>query len=157
MYVMPFGGRSTLSWFSHERRLYWISAGPDGVVLAVSDNGQGWQILPLPAEAGAPLDLARFGSSLVVLTEHELFALDASGETTSLGRLEAPSPFELSDHYCAAPLAVFQGELYAGGQRRGELYRFVSDAMAQEAVSTSAGAAAASRATSGDTATPSRK
>lgn len=157
MYVTTEGGRSTLRWFSHEQRLYWISSGPDGVVLAVSHEGNDWQPLALPDEAGAPLDLARFGETLVLLTEHQLLALDAEGETTPLGSIQGPSPFVLSDHYCTAPLAVFQGALYAGGQRRGELYRYVAAASAQEAVSTNTGDAPGSSATSGDTATPSRK
>ena len=29
------------------------------------------------------------------------------------------SPFEVSDFFCVAPLAVFENELYAGGQRGG--------------------------------------
>jgi hypothetical protein len=33
------------------------------------------------------------------------------------------SPFEVSDFFCVAPLAVFQNELYAGGQRGGTLYK----------------------------------
>lgn len=157
MFVTPAGGRSTLRWFTHQQQLYWISAGPDGVVLAVSDNGSGWQVPTLPDGAGAPLDLALFGNTLVLLTEHQLLALDAEGQTTLLGSIEGPSPFALSDHYCAAPLAVFHGELYAGGQRRGELYKFIVDASSQEAVSTNTGAAARPSATSGGTATPSAK
>jgi hypothetical protein len=157
MFVTTAGGRSTLRWFTHQRQLYWISAGPDGVVLAISDNGSGWQIPTLPDGAGAPLDLALLGNTLVLLTEHQLLALDAEGEATPLGSIEGPSPFALSDHYCAAPLAVFQGELYAGGQRRGELFKFVADASAQEAVSTNAGERVGASATSGGTATPSRK
>jgi len=33
------------------------------------------------------------------------------------------SPFEVTDFFCVAPLAVFKNELYAGGQRGGSLYR----------------------------------
>ena len=36
---------------------------------------------------------------------------------------EKKSPFEVSDFFCVAPLAVFDNELYAGGQRGGSLYR----------------------------------
>ncbi len=36
---------------------------------------------------------------------------------------EKKSPFEVSDFFCVAPLAVFKNELYAGGQRGGSLYR----------------------------------
>lgn len=35
------------------------------------------------------------------------------------------SPFEVSDFFCVAPLAVFANELYAGGQRGGTLYKLV--------------------------------
>lgn len=35
------------------------------------------------------------------------------------------SPFEVSDFFCVAPLAVFENELYAGGQRGGTLYKLV--------------------------------
>jgi len=36
------------------------------------------------------------------------------------------SPFEVSDFFCVAPLAVFQNELYAGGQRGGTLYKLAT-------------------------------
>jgi hypothetical protein len=36
-----------------------------------------------------------------------------------------PSPFELGDVFCGAPLAVFRGEVYAGGQRGGALWKVV--------------------------------
>jgi hypothetical protein len=36
---------------------------------------------------------------------------------------EKKSPFEVSDFFSVAPLAVFQNELYAGGQRGGTLYK----------------------------------
>ncbi len=127
MYLTPSGGRATLRWYAHGRRLYWIMAGALGVQLGVSDDGRGWSLVSLPEGAGAPLDLAQFGNTLVLLTEYRLLALRDPGHLIELARLEAPSPFALSDHYCAAPLAVFQGQLYAGGQRKGELYRFVPE------------------------------
>jgi hypothetical protein len=102
-------------------------AGAYGIELGVSDDGSAWSAIRLPEGAGAPLDLAQLGNTLVLLTEHQLLALSETGDLSELARIEAPSPFELSDHYCSAPLAVFQGQLYAGGQRKGELYRFVPD------------------------------
>ncbi len=35
------------------------------------------------------------------------------------------SPFPVDDAFCAAPLAVFRGELYAGSQRDGSLWKLV--------------------------------
>lgn len=128
MYVTPRGGMATLRWFTHAHRLYWIRVGAFGAELSVSDDGVAWSIITLPEGAGAPLDLVQFGSALVLLTEHQLLALSRQNEFTRLAEIEHPSPFELTDHYCAAPLAVFQGQLYARGQRKGELYRFVPDA-----------------------------
>lgn len=159
MFLTPSGGRATLRWYAHGRRLYWIMAGWGGAQLGISEDGVGWYALELPEGAGSPLDLAQFGTALVLLTEHRLLALPEQalperGELIELARIEAPSPFALSDHYCAAPLAVFQGQLYAGGQRKGELYRFVS-APAHDAVS--ANPKLGSSAASGASASPSRK
>jgi hypothetical protein len=39
---------------------------------------------------------------------------------------EARSPFALTDAFCAAPLAVFQGDFYAGSQRDGSLWRWAA-------------------------------
>lgn len=128
MYLTPSGGMATLRWYAHAHRLYWIMTGGGGTELGVSDDGVGWSAITLPEGAGAPLDLAQFGSALVLLTEHQLLALSGQGQFIPLAQIEDPSPFALSDHYCAAPLAVFQGQLYAGGQRKGELYRFVPGA-----------------------------
>lgn len=153
MYLTPSGGRATLRWYAHGHRLYWVTLGAGGAELNVSD-GVGWSTVELPSGAGAPLDLAQFGGALVLLTEHRLLALGEQGQLVELARLPDRTPFVLSDHYCAAPLAVFQGQLYAGGQRKGELYRFVPDP-AQEAAS--ANPSSGSSASSGASASPSRK
>jgi hypothetical protein len=39
------------------------------------------------------------------------------------GVAKKKSPFEVSDFFCTAPLAVLSNVLYAGGQRGGTLYR----------------------------------
>jgi hypothetical protein len=61
------------------------------------------------------------------------FAGLTSGALTLFGCAAAPriadakTPFQVDDGYCAAPLAVFQGNLYAGDQQRGNLWKLVSD------------------------------
>ena len=132
-------------------RLYWIAWSRDtGIVVRVTSDGDHWAAIPLPADAGRPTDVTRFRDSVVVLTERGLYRLAgdavdgptgvdaqdgvASVTTTPIARVdEAPdggapakptkSPFEVSDFFCVAPLAVFKNELYAGGQRGGSLYR----------------------------------
>ncbi|HEU5075006.1 MAG TPA: hypothetical protein VFU02_12540, partial [Polyangiaceae bacterium] len=128
MFLTRTGGLATLRWYAHKNRLYWITAGSNGTELYRSDDGVSWQTQALPESAGAPLDLVEFGNTLVLLTQWGLWTLPETGDSERLADIGQPSPFALSDHYCAAPLAVFRGELYAGGQRRGELYRFVPDA-----------------------------
>jgi hypothetical protein len=135
-------------------RLYWLAWSRDvGVVLRVTTDGDHWAAIALPADAGRPTDVTRFRDTVVVLTERGLYRLvgesidgasgvDASDGVaaviaTAIARLDdapdggpAPknkkSPFEVSDFFCVAPLAVFENELYAGGQRGGSLYRLAS-------------------------------
>jgi hypothetical protein len=118
------GGRSyTLRWYTDRGKLYWIAWSGGRVVLRVTEDGDSWRELSLPAEAGAPSDVTRAGDVLVVLAERALVRL---GTNDIIARVEGKkSPFEVTDGYCAAPLAVFKGELYAGGQRGGVLYRLV--------------------------------
>ena len=81
----------------------------------------------VPASAGRPSDITRFRDAVVVLTERGLWRLDnAALSTTPIVKVEGKrSPFEVSDLFCAAPLAVFRNALYAGGQRGGALYKLV--------------------------------
>ena len=133
-------------------RLYWIAWSRDaGVQARVTSDGDHWATLPLPDDAGRPTDITRFRDSVVMLTERGLYKLTGAavdgpgGVATSDGvadlvttpiarvndasdagappRVEKKSPFEVSDFFCVAPLAVFKNELYAGGQRGGSLYR----------------------------------
>jgi hypothetical protein len=123
--VTEYGGASTLRWFTDKGRLFWIAYGADGVHLRVSSDGEHFETVALPPEAGRPTDLTRFRGALVLLCERALLRLH-EGKVSWLARVtEEKSPFEISDGYCAAPLAVFQNGLYAGGQRRGALYRLV--------------------------------
>jgi len=131
--LTPSGGLATLRWYTHKNRLYWITAGAGGAALRSSEDGLHWKSEVLPEAAGAPLDLIEFGNSLVLLGERQLLVLSSQGSSSVLAEIPEPSPFTWSDHYCSAPLAVFQGQLYAGGQRRGQLYRFVSSGRSLDA------------------------
>lgn len=122
----PTGGGSTLRWYTDRGKLYWISEGAQGTVLRVTSDGDTWTVIDLPQAAGAPSDLIRYKDSLVVLTEHALLSLDSSG-VERIAPAPDPSPFRHDDHYCRAPLAVFDGRLYAGGQKKGYLYRLEPD------------------------------
>ncbi|MBI5512780.1 MAG: hypothetical protein HY909_03380 [Deltaproteobacteria bacterium] len=96
-------------------------------MLRVTDDGDTWRAIVFPPEAGAPTDITRWRGARVVLTERGLYRLD--GDTPArVGDVpldpQGRSPFVFSDVFCAAPLAVFRGDLYAGGQRDGSLWRF---------------------------------
>lgn len=119
------GSSQTLRFYADGGKLYWIAWNRDGVGLRVTSDGDHWQGVPLPRDVGVPTDLVRFRGALHVLTTRALLRLEA-GDATVLARVtDKRSPFDLDDSFCAAPLAVFQGALYAGGQRDGALYRFV--------------------------------
>jgi hypothetical protein len=122
------GAAQTLRWYTDRNRLYWIAWGHDGVRLRVTSDGDNWASIDPPTDAGAPTDLVRFRGQLVLLAEHGLYRIDDDHVTLVASVTEKKSPFELRDSLCAAPLAVFNDELYAGGQRDGSLYRFVADA-----------------------------
>lgn len=124
-----------------------------GIVARVTSDGDHWAAIPLPSDAGRPTDITRFRDAVVMLTERGLYRLtgasidgaegvDASDGvatvvTTPIARIddgadggapggggkEKKSPFEVTDFFCVAPLAVFKNELFAGGQRGGSLYR----------------------------------
>jgi len=79
-------------------------------------------VIDLPADAGRPTDLVRWRGSLVALTERGLWKLGDRVERIA-EVTDKKSPFALLDIFCAAPLAVYRGELYAGGQRDGALWK----------------------------------
>ena len=121
------GAAQTVRWYVDNFRLYWIAWGRDGVHLRVTDDGEHWTHVDLTQQAGAPTDLVRFRGALLVLTEWGLYRLDGNRVEPIARVSEKKSPFEMRDFLCAAPLSVFENELYAGGQRDGSLYRFVAD------------------------------
>jgi hypothetical protein len=119
--VTPTGGSITLRWYADRGKLYWIAWSGGRTVLRVSEDGDSWREVTLPPDAGMPSDITRAGSDLLVLAERALVRL---GTNEIVSRVEGKkSPFEVTDGYCAAPLAVFRGVLYAGGQRGGALYK----------------------------------
>ncbi len=125
------GGVQTLRWWvdvkATPHRLYWLGWGRDGIGLRVTTDGDHWTLVDLPDDAGRPTDVTRFRDAVVVLTERGLHRLDDATGTTAVSTVarieDKKSPFEVSDFFCTAPLAVFQDALYAGGQRGGTLYR----------------------------------
>jgi hypothetical protein len=121
------GAAQTIRWYTDSNRLYWIAWGRDGVRLRVTNDGEHWKAIDLPQDAGAPTDIVRYRGQLVVLAERGLYRLDKDQVTPVARVTDKKSPFELRDLLCAAPLAVFDNELYAGGQRDGSLYRFAAD------------------------------
>jgi hypothetical protein len=144
------GAAGTLRWWADTRarpaRLYWLAWTRDGIVLYVTTDGDRWAAIALPDEVGRPTDVTRFRDAVVVLTERGLYRIDgpatdgpwtapADGVADTTTKLVAAiddgadagakkkSPFEVSDFFCTAPLAVMGNVLYAGGQRGGTLYR----------------------------------
>jgi hypothetical protein len=98
--------------------------------LRQSRNGQDFTPIALPADAGAPSDLVVFRGALYVLCEWGLYRID-SGTPQLVARVtEKKTPFALRDALCSAPLAVYDNELYAGGQNDGSLYRLIEDEVA---------------------------
>jgi len=123
--VTETGTAQTLRWYADSGKLYWIAWNREGVALRVTSDGDAWSVVTLPSDLGVPTDVLRTRGALHVLMSRGLVRLEANGDATTLARVtDKKSPFELDDSFCAAPLAEFQGTLYAGGQRDGALYRF---------------------------------
>jgi hypothetical protein len=98
------------------------------VRLRVTEDGDEWREIELPADAGRPTDVVRFRDALVILTERHLLRLDEGGALGVVATVDGSrSPFDVHDFFCAAPLAVFENELYAGGQRDGALFKLVPE------------------------------
>jgi hypothetical protein len=118
------GAAGTLRWWvdTREKRLFWIAWDRGNVVLRVTTDGDTWTTIALPADAGRPSDITRFRDTVVVLTERGLWRLDG----TAIARVD-DKRFAVDDLFCAAPLAVFRNEIYAGGQRGGTLWKLVAD------------------------------
>ena len=116
------GAAHTLRWYADRGRLYWITVGRDGGELRVTENGDDWQLVALPAEAGAPTDVLRVGERLLVMAERALLELGPKGPAVLAVVQDKKSPFAIDDAYCAAPLAVFDGRVFVGDQKRGALW-----------------------------------
>jgi hypothetical protein len=125
--VTKSGATQTLRWFADRGKLYWVALEKDGAgVLRVTSDGDAWEEVKLPEEGGRPTDIQRFRDGLVVLTERALVRIDKD-PPEMIAKVEGKkSPFEITDSFCAAPLGVQGGELYAGSQRDGSLYRLTS-------------------------------
>jgi hypothetical protein len=126
--VTPSGGAHTLRWYADQGKLYWIAIASDGVTLRVTTDGEHFHPLRLPADAGYPSDVLRVGSRLVVLAERGLYAQRGEAFELIAPIADDKTPFKVDDGYCAAPLSVFQGSLYAGDQLRGNLWKLVTTA-----------------------------
>ncbi len=133
--VTETGAAQTLRWYADGGRLYWITLSRRGDgALRVTEDGETWRRIDLPAGAGRPTDITRYRDGLVVLTERGLLRLERRDggagvdEATWIAHVtEAKTPFVVNDFLCAAPLAVLDDRLYAGGQRSGALYRLVEE------------------------------
>lgn len=122
----PHGAALTLRWCADRGRLYWIAIERGyGAALRVTDDGDAWRTVPLPAAAGQPTDVVRWGGAVVALTEWGLWRIDVDPPVELAAVDGKRSPFPVDDAFCAAPLAVYRGGLYAGGQRDGSLWRVV--------------------------------
>ena len=123
-HVTEDGGAETLRWYATAGALYWITIDKDGTgVLRVTHDGETWGAIELPAGVGRPADIVRFRDGLVVLTDRALLRLDGDKAMT-IATWDDKKLFAVTDFFCAAPLAVYQNELYAGSQKDGALYRF---------------------------------
>jgi hypothetical protein len=125
--VSPRGGAQTIRWYADRGALYWIAWGRDGAWLCRTTDGEKWEVIRLPESAGAATDIVRFRDGLVALAERALVRIDGEVPVVIAEIKDKKTPFALTDTFCAAPLGVFQNDLYAGGQRLGALYKLVAD------------------------------
>ena len=127
--ITPSGAAGTLRWWvdraASPPRLYWIAWARDGVNLRFTTNGDDWTVVPMPAGAGRPTDITRFRDKVVVMTERGLYrmagdAIDPNALATaplSTKEKKPSGPFDVTDFFCVAPLAVLDNVLYVGGQK----------------------------------------
>jgi len=121
--VTRVGGAETLRWYGDRGALYWIAIDKDGSGhLRVTRDGETWSEIALPVDAGRPADVVRFRDGLVVLAERALLRLDGD-VLAPIATWTDKKLFAADDFFCAPPLAVYDGELYAGSQKDGALYR----------------------------------
>jgi len=116
------GGAHTLRWYADHGHLFWIVRVSSGSELLVSDDGERWSAVTLPADVGSPTDVLRVDKHLFVLAERALLELGERGAVLRASVDDKKSPFTIDNGYCAAPLVAFGGKLYAGAQKKGSLY-----------------------------------
>lgn len=136
------GASGTLRWWvdTHARphRLYWLAwTKKQGIGIWATTDGDTWTRIEIPPENGLPTDITRFRDRVVILTDNGLYRLEDDDSQSLIATVERTkekkpkSPFEITDFFCTAPLAVMDNVLYAGGQRGGSLYRLVESADAK--------------------------
>ena len=136
--ITPRGASGTLRWWvdtqAKPHRLYWLAWTKQGILPFVTTDGDDWKTIPIPPENGVPTDITRFRDSVVMLTTNGLYKLEADDSQSLIAAVDPTptakdkkprSPFEVTDFFCTAPLAVLDNVLYAGAQRGGSLYRLV--------------------------------
>jgi hypothetical protein len=94
-------------------------------VVVLTDLGL-YRLAGAAFDAPRPLaeDELREGRASVKVTPIALVDL-AEAPTKGKKPKPTPSPFELGNVFCGAPLAVFRGDVYAGGKRGGALWKVV--------------------------------
>jgi hypothetical protein len=124
--ITPDGGWLTRRFASGGGILYWVaSAYPGdgrGAALYQSRDGRRFELVPLPAGAGDPQDVAIVGDATYLLATHGLYRRDGAG-FTRLAEAPPGDPFGVWDTFCSAPLEVAGDALWAGSLRDGRLYR----------------------------------
>lgn len=127
--VTDHGAALTLRWYTDRGRLFWIALERTGAArLRFTADGTRWLTVPFAPAAGRVSDVVRFRDALVALTETGIYRLsdppDAAAPT-----LIGPAPvfnrgraFPVNDAFCASPLAVYRGQLYAGSQHDATLF-----------------------------------
>jgi hypothetical protein len=132
--VTPDGGWLTRRMASAGGALYWIASGyrrdSRGGALFASADGRAFTRVALPANAGAPQDMAVVGDVRYLLTTAGLYrAGPADGERyTRIAAAPPGDPFGAFDSFCSAPLAGYADALWAGSTRDGAVYRVVPTA-----------------------------
>ena len=132
--ITPRGASGTLRWWVDTKvtphKLWWLAWTKSGIRLEYTTDGDHWSALELPSDQyGVPTDITRFRDKVVILTDRGLYRLEDDDSVSliadvPLSKEKTPkSPFEVTDFFCVAPLAVLDNQLYAGGQRGGALYR----------------------------------
>ena len=135
------GASGTLRWWvdtqARPHRLYWLAWSKQGIGIWATTDGDTWKQIEISPDNGVPTDITRFRDAVVVLTTNGLYRLEKDDTQSLIAAVEMSkekkpkSPFEVTDFFCTAPLAVMDNVLYAGGQRGGSLYRLAESADAR--------------------------